>query len=106
MITKDIFYCEKEHHLFEWYPWDLPSQDHMDNCTYCKNPLTYLGPIEWDEERGIWIAKFSKLLEVPHFSVGTTYDARSGVCVKVFMPSKFTIQKYDYEVDYQTGERV
>lgn len=106
MITKEVFWCKSERHLFEWYPFELPSQDKMDNCNYCGNPLTYMGEVEWDEEKGIWIGNLHKVLQNPHFRCGSQYDATTGLYMYACIPARFELIHYDYLVDYHTGEPV
>ena len=88
--TKDIFWCKKNKHLFDYFPYQLPKMDMLEKCPICHEPLSYMGEV-WLDDDGIWRSYLRLKLISEYKMCGEEYKPDTNTYYTVVCPRQWEV---------------
>ena len=87
---KDIFWCEKNKHLFDYFQYQLPKMEMLEKCPICHEPLSYMGEV-WMDFDGVWRSTLRLKLLSEYKMLKEEYDPQTNSYLTVIQPRRWEV---------------
>lgn len=90
-VYKDIFYCSKNRHMFEYFPYELPKLEMLEHCPICEEPLQYVGSVDLTPDG--YKGNIRLKLIHNHQELGKHFDPTTGIMVICVHPREWELKE-------------